>query len=977
VGATLLFSTIQLEGRVAQNQMMAQIDAVIQSNIQNFSTIQLSSFSGKAEKALSQVPVALGVESFWEFEGTKECIGYGFDNGAEVHFLHNCFIGDEYDEFVHLTMSFEELDYTGCNSCQDDLCGGRPCSGCKTRCQATYMNVHRVVEATNYTLSQEDPEVEKRDDDTLVQACQGMGKGPGRLLQVTTDNIDMLYAFTPATEILSDPPQDMTLICEVKLTNNMEIFQVTTSGIQDTANTGTSLSAVVIPFFESRPEFGSYFLVYCDLKSSSNPAEPGQTWQVRLLWRKSFESCMPEQLYAVLEGLPTCPDTADIDMRQLDNGIWEVVVVTIFNSARTLNVFSVFIDQWACTSETHQIYNYYLDEDTQKVMSAGQVTTFGDFVNIYFPRTSSTTRQVTADTDVTLLINIKNTQSSWVSQVTWADWKVFTTYGDFGNLSIPSVYVTSFPNNNVRVSQETVRDAQAHFFGESIWFAWEDENSATGNVTIYGCPPGQQFIVDVSGSQAVTSGCFPCPPGQFKNSSQIGENCQLCPSKTYSNVSGSTSSDMCTPCSGSAYCPSGMNSLTAAQNFGQTTFSCTNPWFEGSDDVDVEGSFYINQGILIFILCMFVLAICLTFIYGTQVGTQKIQGFGVWMWDMDEEEPDGKKTLYGIAGWAAAVAYMLLVIMVLYLLIGHNTYIGTSVDVENAVRSSYPDQFDELTKAPLYFSLTFYGEVAICDKTLFSFTSIGFFDPETGAKLDPKLLSAAPVPSTTGQNDTISQCRLTFEISRSLTSLSPEIQISYDPRATSSYVNRVEIDVSTGLQDNGQLQSCTQDVTVTDKDDLGKICNEPGYSFASILLTASENRALRGSADLTIVKTLGIVENCKSEYNTYPWSFVLTKSNCEWCNSSTTLLFPSVVKSALLESTFYYERDPALNFTITLTEDNFARTGSISRYFSIGSALLTIIITGGGVLDMFALFLALGTYGYIYTVARYMEKSDK
>eukprot|EP01099_Mayorella_cantabrigiensis_P002042 TRINITY_DN1894_c0_g1_i2.p1 TRINITY_DN1894_c0_g1~~TRINITY_DN1894_c0_g1_i2.p1 ORF type:complete len:634 (-),score=136.84 TRINITY_DN1894_c0_g1_i2:185-1936(-) len=576
--------------------------------------------------------------------------------------------------------------------------------------------------------------------------------------------------------------------------------------------------------------------------------------------------------------------------------------------------------------------------------------------------------------DVTVLINIKNTMSSWVSQVTWVDWKAITSYGNFATLSIPSVYVTSFPNNNVRVSQETVRDAQAHFFGESIWFGWEDENSATGNVTIYGCPPGQQFIVDVSDSLAITSGCFPCPTGQFKNSSQIGENCQLCPTKTFSNVSGATSSEMCTPCTGSDYCPSGMNSLTAAQNFGQTTFSCTNPWFEASDDVDVEGSFYINQGILIFILCMFVLAICLFFLYGTPQGGEMIRGFGVWMWDMDEEDPEGKKTLYGIAGWAAAVAYLLLIIMVLYLLIGHNTYIGTSVDVENAVRSNYPDQFDDLTKAPIYFSLTFYGEVAICSDALFSLTGSGFFDPETGESLKPKLLSASPVKaSVKNESDAISECRLSFEISRSLTSLSPQIQISYDPRATSSYVNRVEIDVSTGIQDDGeQLESCTEDVTVSSSDDLGKICDQSGYSYASILLTAAENRALRGSADLTIVKTLGIVENCKSEYNTYPWSFVLTKSNCEWCNSSTTLLFPSVVKSSLLESSFYYERDPALNFTITLTEDNFARTASISRYLSIGSALLTIIITGGGVLDMFALFLALGTYGYIYAIAPFM-----
>jgi len=412
-----------------------------------------------------------------------------------------------------------------------------------------------------------------------------------------------------------------------------------------------------------------------------------------------------------------------------------------------------------------------------------------------------------------------------------------------------------------------------------------------------------------------------------------------------------------------------MNALTQAQAFGQTTYSCTNPWFDATDEVDLEGGFYINQGILIFILSMITAALCLVVLFGHPQGPVWVSSFGVWMWEMDETEEEGKKKLFGIAGFAGAVAYILLVIFILYILIGANTFIATSVDVENAVKSNYPDEYDSLTTDPIYFSMTFFGVISSCDDQLFDLSSSGFFDPQSGLSLLPDRIYVGPKPgSSMTPDDKVTECQIVIGVNRSLSSLTPQVGLSFEPGSSDSYINRVEIEASTGIQDDLQLKSCTQDETVTNKDDLNRICDESGYSYASILLTASANRALRGSADVTIVKTLGVVENCRNSYNTYPWSFVQTQTNCEWCNSTATLLFPSVVKSSLLESSFYYERDPALNFTITLTEGNFARTASISRYFSIGSALLTILITGGGILDVFVLFLTLGNYFYMWVM---------
>jgi len=420
---------------------------------------------------------------------------------------------------------------------------------------------------------------------------------------------------------------------------------------------------------------------------------------------------------------------------------------------------------------------------------------------------------------------------------------------------------------------------------------------------------------------------------------------------------GSESVSACKLCDPEEYCPAGAAYIMDASHAQPFAISCTDPWFEDSQDIDLEGSFYINQGLLILLLCAVAVALSLCAKFFLLQSVEFLSRIGEWMWEMEEEEPHFKKIVWGVAAVGALFATIMLIAFTFYIYTNSNTYIQTQIDVQNSAANQYPEGFELLSGSPLYININMTGRF-LPSFTMDEFVNVnstGFFNETTGDEIVINSLSRSEIGETNAW--------FQIEIPESFSN-SPTVVVDYFSLLPGQFVHEIFVQFSTALNEDGQLKTCQKDRSVSQNQDLTAICEKPGFAYGAVSLIAQNNQTLRGAATINVAKTMGIVENCKPHYNSNPFSFATTQQSCSWCNSSTMLLFPSVVQVSLQHFRHYYEQTPSMTLVITFETSQFVRTASISQYLSFGSALLLLLVTSMGLQELFEITLAFGWWIY-------------
>lgn len=780
----------------------------------------------------------------------------------------------------------------------------------------------------------------------IHENCNNMGQGQRHLTIKTPSNtsVSSKILFTPSDSLLSSPPQGIiTTLCEISIEDDEN--KTTTVYIEQSSSITSDIRIIDLPYVGYHPETDLLVMIEC--KYHFDPSSENN-----LQWTPFVRISKGNKRYSIRLKTTQCPDTAHASSRNIDSDIWEVTIVGGFPNEERLKFYNILM---ICNfSETCELTELQMYSD---IIFGGQSllldsygtfeTQFGSDVTISYTTYGvfliSTSFYISEDSQNFLIYE----QFDWSSS--------FNVYEILDNplKEVPSYVVTILPNQNIDLGDGIIKSIKAIPFNEDLFLSYNYENSVSFTI-VRSCAIGKQFIF-----QDDQRSCQECPRGQYKPSTKIGQNCILCPTGTYANFTGATSYLDCKNCTGE--CPTGASdpSITKPQTL---SWACTDPWFISSTEVDLEGSFYINQrhDVLIFFLISIFIGIIIYF--GIPKIREIFERFGAWFWHLRDDDSKLKKYLWSLSSFATYASLILLLAFTLNIYYNENIYVSVGLDVENSVATSYPNLYRNLSQQEMWMVLTLKGRIEACSENSISIVSTGFFDPVTGSTIQPY----------TRVNSSGTDCMVHINIPVSEKAEQPTIAFEFHPILQDQYVYELQVEASTGYQSD-DLKKCTSDRVIKDNKQFDDTCDSSGFSYMSSSLWAAPGKTLRGSSTLSIGRTIIVTQKCEYVYYNDLFNFKLTSSSCSSCQCSTVMLFPYAIESVQQSSEFYYFGETSLSLLIKFETDTYARFSNILPLLSDGGVLLNLLITSLGLFEIIEILMyVIG----LYFIIRKFRKKD-